>query len=79
MFAADCWSMRSLTLGSGIAYIAAGHYFGGPRHVSIDPWCTCSPGGTVRAAAYRLGLQCIDVFAALPALPLEAVARLSRA
>ena len=42
---------------SRIAYIAAGHYFGGPRRVLSGPCCFCGCGGTVTPAAGQLGLH----------------------
>jgi len=50
---------------------AAGHYFGGPRHVLVDPGRCCRCGDTVTPAADELGLQRIQVFAPLRASVLE--------
>lgn len=54
---------RMLSIASGIAYIAAEHYFGGPRHMLVDPCRFGRCGGTVTPAADELGLERIQLFA----------------
>jgi len=54
---------RMLSIASGIAYIAAEHYFGGPRHMLVDPCRFGRCGDTVTPAADELGLERIEVFA----------------
>jgi len=46
---------------------AAGHYFGGSRHVLVDPCRFGRCGDTVTPAADELGLQRIQLFAPLRA------------